>query len=186
MFHVHQNHLSIFRQDSFAHVLTEWFCPSPTQYLRPVSASCMLWCGARTCQSSPQSISNNLRLFDAILVHFPADAHVLPIPSQRSHLYPNETSYLLYLIPVRNLVKTHTGRNVLYRDENRSKLVPVLHFVPVSCKWIQSYMWEPGWTRTGMKLVPVSCKHPPYKTVAFSPLVSFYVSQKCLDMSQTS
>ena len=48
---------------------------------------------------------------------------------------------------------------------NRSELVPVWlvpvrHFVPVSCKQIQSHKWEPGWTRTGMKVIPVSCKHP--------------------------
>ena len=88
--------------------------------------------------------------------------HALPVPL---FSYRNETSYLLYIIPVQNVVKSHTGTNVSYRYENRSELVPVWlvpvwHFVPVSCKRIQSCKWEPGWTRTGMKLVPVSCKHP--------------------------
>ena len=63
------------------------------------------------------------------------------------------TSYLLHMIPVQNVVKSHTGTNVLYRYE-------IWHFVTVSCKRIQSCKWEPGWTRTGMKLVLVSCKHP--------------------------
>ena len=58
--------------------------------------------------------------------------------------YRNETSYLLYMILVQNVVKSHTGTNVSYRYENRSELVPV------SCKWIQSYKWEPGWTRTSI------------------------------------
>ena len=63
-------------------------------------------------------------------------------------------------------------RNVSYQYENRSELVPlwlvpVQHFVLVSCKRIQSYKWALGelvplWnsyryeTRTGIELVPVS------------------------------
>ena len=68
------------------------------------------------------------------------------------------------MIPKQNVVRFHTGTNVSYRYENRSELVsvwlvPVQHFVPVSYKRIQRYKWAPEWTRTGMKLVSVSCKH---------------------------
>ena len=58
--------------------------------------------------------------------------------------YRDETSYLLYMIPVQNVVRFHTGTSVSYWYENRSELVPVQHFVPVSCKRIQSYKWAPG------------------------------------------
>ena len=34
------------------------------------------------------------------------------------------------------------------------------HFVPVSCKQIQSHKWELGGARTGLKVTPVSCQHP--------------------------
>ena len=40
---------------------------------------------------------------------------------------------------IQNVVRFHTGTNVSYWYENRSELVPVQHFVPVSCKRIQSY-----------------------------------------------
>ena len=65
-------------------------------------------------------------------------------------LYRNETSYLLYTIPVQNVVRFHTGMKVLYRYENQSELVPVQHFVPVSCKWIESYKWALEWTFASM------------------------------------
>ena len=39
-------------------------------------------------------------------------------------------------------------------------LAPVQDFVLVSCKRIQSHKRELEWTRTGMKVAPVSCKHP--------------------------
>ena len=76
-----------------------------------------------------------------------------------------------HFIPVRNVVSLHTGTKLSYRYKNRSELVPVWlvpvrHFVPVSCKQIQSHKWEPGWTRTGMKVIPVSCKHPLRKPFA--------------------
>ena len=79
--------------------------------------------------------------------------------------YRNESLYLLYMIPVQNVVRFHTGKNVSYRYENWRELVlvwlvPVWHFVLVSCKGIQRYKWAPGWTHTRMKLVPVSRKHP--------------------------
>ena len=70
-------------------------------------------------------------------------------------LYRNETSYLLYTIPVQNVVRFHTGMKVLYRYENWSELipvwlVPVQHFIPVSCKWIESYKWALEWTCASM------------------------------------
>ena len=96
------------------------------------------------------------------------DRHSLPVPvNSATHffLYRNETSYLLYMIPVQNVVIFHTGTNVSYQYKNRSDIVPVWlvplqHFIPVSCKRIQSYKWAPECTRTRMKLVPVSFKHP--------------------------
>ena len=83
------------------------------------------------------------------------DRHSLPVPV-------NLTTHLLRernLVPPLHDTGTECGQ-ISYRYENRSELVPVQHFVPVSCKRIQSYKWAPGWTRTGKKLVPVSCKHP--------------------------
>ena len=74
--------------------------------------------------------------------------------------YLSKTLYLLHMIPVQNIVRFHTGKNVLYWYENLSELVLVQHFVPVSWKRIQSYKWELGWTCTRMKLVLVPCKHP--------------------------
>ena len=39
-------------------------------------------------------------------------------------------------------------------------LAPVEDFVLVSCKRIQSHKRKLEWPRTGMKVAPVSCKHP--------------------------
>ena len=54
--------------------------------------------------------------------------------------YRNETSYLLYMIPVQNVVRFHTGQDECFlpvREPEWTRtvwLVPVQHFVPVSCK----------------------------------------------------
>ena len=90
--------------------------------------------------------------------------------------YRNEPCYRVYMIPIRNVVSLHTGTKLSYRYKNRSELVPVWlvpvrHFVPVSCKQIQSHKWEPGWTRTGMKVIPVSCKHPLSEIQSFATVL---------------
>ena len=51
------------------------------------------------------------------------------------------------------------------RHKNRGELAPVWlapawHFVLVSCKRIQSHKREAEWTRAGMKVASISCKHP--------------------------
>ena len=58
-----------------------------------------------------------------------------------------------------------SGTKILSRYSNRDEfnpvwVVPVWDFGSVSCKQIQSHKREPGWTHTGMKVIPVSCKHP--------------------------
>ena len=58
-----------------------------------------------------------------------------------------------------------SGTKISSRYSNRDELipvwvVPVWDFGSVSCKRIQSHKREPGWTHTGMKVIPVSCKHP--------------------------
>ena len=58
----------------------------------------------------------------------------------------------------------HAGMKISLRHKNRGELAPVWlapawHFVVVSCKRIQSHKREPRWTRAGMKVAPVSCKH---------------------------
>ena len=57
------------------------------------------------------------------------------------------------------------GMKISLRHKNRSELAPVWlasawHFVLVSCKRIQSHEREPEWIRAGMKVAPISCKHP--------------------------
>ena len=57
------------------------------------------------------------------------------------------------------------GMKISLRHKNRGELAPVWlapawHFVLVSCKRIQSHKREPEWTRAGMKVAPISCKHP--------------------------
>ena len=86
------------------------------------------------------------------------DTHSLPVPvNLATHLVPERN-----LVPPLHDTGTECGQ-ISYRYER---------FVPVSCKRIQSYKWEPGWTRTGMKLVLVSCKHP--LTVRWSKLNIFF------------
>ena len=58
-----------------------------------------------------------------------------------------------------------SGTKISSRYSNRDELipvwvVPVWDFGSVSCKRIQSHKREPGWAHTGMKVIPVSCKHP--------------------------
>ena len=92
----------------------------------------------------------------ALTSHFRAlltiDTHSLPIPVNS--------------VPPLYDTGTECGQ-ISYRYER---------FVPVSCKRIQSYKWEPGWTRTGMKLVPVSCKH----SLTLSSWIDSAEINKCL------
>ena len=87
-----------------------------------------------------------------------------------THSLPVLVNSATHLVPERNLVPplrdtgTECGQ-ISYRYER---------FVPVSCKRIQSYKWEPGWTRTGMKLVPVSCKHPLTCIMTYFPGITLY------------
>ena len=83
--------------------------------------------------------------FDAIILEccFP-DQHACATRSSQLISYRNEPCYRVYMIPVRNVVGLHTGTKLSYRYKNRSELVPVRHFLPVSCKQIQSHKWEPG------------------------------------------
>ena len=58
-----------------------------------------------------------------------------------------------------------TGMKISPRCGYRGELAPVWlasvqDFVLISCKRIQSHQRELEWTRTGMKVAPVSCKHP--------------------------
>ena len=99
------------------------------------------------------------RVYVRVIIHVSL-RYYNPLWSVVDYRHACETSYLLYMILVQNVVRFHTGTNVSYRYKNRSELVRVRSSVPVSCKRIQSYKWAPGSTRTGMKLVPVSCKHP--------------------------
>ena len=39
--------------------------------------------------------------------------------------HQDKTSYLLYMIPVQNVVRFHTGTNIFHRYKNWSELVPV-------------------------------------------------------------
>ena len=85
----------------------------------------------------------------------------------------NETSYLLYMVPVQNVVRFHTSTKVSYQYENQSELVPewpvpVQHFVRVSCKPIQSYKWAPGWT---LPVWPVPVRH--FVRVSCKPMQSY-------------
>ena len=59
----------------------------------------------------------------------------------------------------------HTVMRILIRHNYRDEVILVWltlvwDFAPVSCKQIQSDKWEPGWTHTGMKVVPISREHP--------------------------
>ena len=64
------------------------------------------------------------------------DTHSLPVPvNSATHLVPERN-----LVPPLHDTGTECGQ-ISYRYER---------FVPVSCKRIQSYKWEPGWTRTGI------------------------------------
>ena len=75
------------------------------------------------------------------------DRHALPVPvKSATHLVPERN----HMIPVQNVVRFHTGMRTgvnSYRYDS--------YRYNISC-----YKWAPGWTRTGMKLVPISCKHP--------------------------
>ena len=67
------------------------------------------------------------------------------------------------------------GMKISLRHKNRSELAPVWlvpawHFVVVSCKRIQSHKRELVWTRAGMKVAPVSCKHHLKQMVRKFPL----------------
>ena len=58
-----------------------------------------------------------------------------------------------------------TGMKILPRYSYRGELTPVWlalvwDFVLASCKRTKSHKRELEWTRTGMKVGPVSCKHP--------------------------
>ena len=58
-----------------------------------------------------------------------------------------------------------TGVKFSPRYKNRGELTlgwlaPAWHFVVVSCKQIHSHERELEWTRSGVKVAPVSCKHP--------------------------
>ena len=58
-----------------------------------------------------------------------------------------------------------TGVKFSPRYKNRGELTlgwlaPAWHFVVVSCKQIQSHERELEWNRSGVKVAPVSCKHP--------------------------
>ena len=66
---------------------------------------------------------------------------------------------------VQRLLDTGITFYISIRDNHREELllvwlVLVWDFAPVACEELQSDKWEASWNRTGMKLVPVSCKHP--------------------------
>ena len=54
-------------------------------------------------------------------------------------------------------------------------LAPAWHFVVVSCKQMLSHERELEWTRAGLKVAPVSCKHPALITWSFPLLISLII-----------
>ena len=103
---------------------------------------------------------------DAILDWISKSAHALPVlDSQESNFMPERTAVpRLHDIGM----SFRTGMKIWPRYSYRGELAPVWlapvqYFVLVSCKRIQSHKRELEWTRTGMKVAPVSCKHPLWK-----------------------
>ena len=89
--------------------------------------------------------------------------YVLPIPVYR------QTDFTPKRVVVSHLHDTaarfRAGVKFLPRYKNQGELtlgwlVPASYFVVVSCKQIYSHEREPEWTCSGVKVAPVSCKHP--------------------------
>ena len=99
---------------------------------------------------------------DANLNWISKTAHALPVPDSR------ENDFMLERMPVPRLhdigMCFRTGMKISLRYSYQGELAPVWlaplwDFVLVSCKRIQSHKRKLEWTRTGMKVAPVSCKH---------------------------
>ena len=67
--------------------------------------------------------------------------------------------------------KSRPGRVPGVNSHWYDPLWTVWDFVLISCKRIQIYKRESEWTRTGMKVAPVSCKHP---LISTSSLIYMY------------
>ena len=88
--------------------------------------------------------------------------HALPVPVyRRTDFTPKWVVVSRLHVTVARFL---TGVKFSPRRENRGELTPgwlapAQHFVVVSCKQIESHEREPEWTRSGVKVAPVSCKH---------------------------
>ena len=100
---------------------------------------------------------------DAILAWISKTVHALPVlDSQESYFMLERTAVpRLHDIGMSFRTGVKISPQYSYRGELAPVwLAPVQDFVLVSCKRIQSHKRELEWTRTGMKVALVSCKHP--------------------------
>ena len=100
---------------------------------------------------------------DAILDWMSKNARALPVPDSKGSDFMLERTAEPRLHDIG--MSFRTGMKISPRYSYRGELAPVWlalvwDFVLVSCKRIQSHKRELDWTRTGMKVAPVSCKHP--------------------------
>ena len=89
--------------------------------------------------------------------------HALPVPVLQQIDFTAKRVVVLRLHDT--VAKFRTGVKFSLRYNNRGELtpvwlVPVWHFVVVSCRQIQSHEREPKWARAGLKFAPVSRQHP--------------------------
>ena len=101
--------------------------------------------------------------------HFmPADVrllehkYALPVPDSRKSDFILEQTVVPRL---HHIGMSRTRMKISLRYSYRGEcaavwLAPAWDFVLVSCNRIQSHKREPQWTGTGIKVAPVSCKHP--------------------------
>ena len=89
--------------------------------------------------------------------------HALPAPVHRQTDFTPKRAVVSRLHDT--VARFRTGVKFSPRYNNRGELTPgwlspAWHFVVVSCKQMWSHEREPEWTRSGVKVAPVSCKHP--------------------------
>ena len=101
--------------------------------------------------------------FGAILNWISKTAHALFVPDSRESKFMLERTAVPRLHDIGTSFRN--GMKISPRCSYRGELAPVWLatvqvFVLISCKRIQSHKRELEWTRTGMKVAPVSCKHP--------------------------
>ena len=150
-----------------------------------VCTRCGPVCGVFTCENSPRCEFDTGMTFwfhsvftwmdtsfwptwlwrpgDAILYWMSKTAHVLTVPDSQESDFMMERTAVPRLYDIG--VSFRTGMKISPRYSYRGELAPVWlapvwDFVLVSCKRIQSHKRELEWTCTGMKVAPVSCKHP--------------------------